>query len=126
MPKKKIILVEDEGIVSSDLSFFLDQEGYQVTGAVFTGEDALECCRNDPPDAALIDIGLNGKMDGIETARKIRKEFQTPIIYITGFADEKTISRARQTGPEAVLLKPIDEDKLKTVLKQVFQTPKSS
>ncbi len=124
MSAKKVLIIEDEGIVSSDLRSFLTPLGYTVTASVFSGEEALQYCRSDPPDAVLIDIGLQGRLDGIETARLLKKERQVPFIYITGFADEKTIGRARKTGPEGLLLKPIAEKELEKALERIFKKKK--
>ncbi len=122
MSAKKIVIVEDEGIVSNDLRCYLCQIGYNVTASFYSGEEALKCCCDDPPDVALIDIGLQGRIDGIETAKKIMNQLHIPVIYITGYADNSTISRARSTGPADLLQKPINEDELKAALKRVFST----
>ncbi len=125
MSVHKIVLVEDEGIVSNDLRHYLTQLGYTVTASKFTGEEALEFCRCNPPDVILIDIGLQGEIDGIETAKRIKQELDIPVIFITGFADEQTIGRARNTHPAGLLLKPIDEERLRSSLEQLFTADKS-
>jgi len=121
MSDKKILIAEDEGIVTSDLRSYLTGLGYRISASVLSGEEAVKCCRSDPPDAALIDIGLQGKMDGIEASKKIWGEMGVPVIFITGFADENTLSRARQTNPEEILIKPIEEENLKKALEQVLK-----
>jgi CheY-like chemotaxis protein len=120
MSAKKIIIVEDEGIVCNDLRCYLSQIGYNVTASYYSGEEALKSCRNNPPDAALIDIGLQGQIDGIETAKQIMNQLNIPVIYITGYADKSTISQARDTHPADLLQKPINEDELKAALDRVF------
>lgn len=121
MTGKKVLIAEDEGIVTSDLRSYLTEQGYRISASVLSGEEAVKCCRSDPPDVALIDIGLQGKMGGIEAAKKIWGEMGIPVIFITGFADENTISRARRTNPEEILIKPIEEGDLERALEQVLR-----
>lgn len=107
MPSKiKIFIVEDEMIIGSNISLQLSKLGYEVTGLVPRGEDALTHIKKEQPDIILLDIQLKGELDGIDTAKQIQKEFSIPIIYLTANADEAHFDRAKETKPHAFISKP--------------------
>jgi PAS domain S-box-containing protein len=106
---KRILIVEDEGIIAKDVERALRKLAYHVTGIVSTGEQALLQAREDRPDLVLMDIMLEGEMDGIETARRIRQEFRIPVVYLTAFGDADTLERATATAPFGYVLKPFEE-----------------
>lgn len=108
----RILVVEDERIVSMDIQARLRSLGYEVVGAVTTGEDAVRTAGEQRPDLVLMDIMLEGQMDGIEAAEKIRSQFGLPVVYLTAYADPVTLSRAKVTEPFAYILKPFDEREL--------------
>lgn len=110
--RKKILLIEDEVIVGSDIKQVLEYRGYIVSDVIPTGEKALKEIENFKPDLALLDIKLAGEIDGIETADKIRKKHDVPIVYLTALGDEKTFQRARQTEPFGYIYKPAEEKDL--------------
>jgi len=114
------MIVEDEGIVSIDIRNLLNNMGYIVSALAFSGEEALKIISNTETDIVLMDIGLNGKLDGIETARLIKQKQNIPIIFLTGFADEKTLKRADKLKPAAYIIKPINEEDLFNALKSEF------
>ncbi len=116
MPKVKILVVEDEGLVAQDIGSCLSRFGYQVTAIVSNGKDALKEVRKTPPDLVLMDIILEGEWDGIETARRMRRLLDVPIVYITAYSDEQTIEKAKVTEPYGYILKPIDEKELHIVV----------
>ena len=105
----KIMIVEDDAIIGNHLQRLLQSLDYSTFGPLSNGEKALEEVENFNPDLILMDINLEGKWDGVETASKIHKIRSTPIIYITAFADEETLKRAKVTDPYGYLLKPFDE-----------------
>jgi len=109
---KSILVVEDENIVAKDVVNRLRNLGYQVTGTVASGEEAVRAATLAPPDLALMDIMLKGNMDGIETARRIVEMIDIPIVYLTAYADEKTLQRAKVTEAFGYLLKPFEEREL--------------
>jgi len=113
MVKQRILLVEDEGIVSIDIRNILNQMGYDVPAVAFTGEEAIIKAQEVQPDLVLMDIGLKGSMDGVETAKIIIKNHKTPIIFLTGFADNNTLQRAKMVKPAGYIIKPISENELK-------------
>lgn len=109
MAGEKILIVEDERIVARDIEKRLTKLGYLVVASVASGEAALEQIHIHHPDLVLMDIQLKGKMDGIETTEQIRIEFDIPVVYLTAYADEDTLQRAKITEPFGYIVKPFDE-----------------
>lgn len=114
MLKINVLVVEDESIVSKDIQHSLTKLGYTVVGAASTGEKALEIAREFQPDIILMDIMLKGEMNGIQVAEIIRKELNIPIIFLTAYADEATLSKAKITEPYGYIIKPFKEIDLHT------------
>lgn len=112
---KKILIVEDELIPAYDLSDNIERLGYIVTGIADTAEEAFEHIQQHPPDLILLDIQLRGEMTGIDLANKIRS-YNIPIIYLTAFSDEKTLSEAGLTAPYGYITKPPRLDDLRTMI----------
>lgn len=102
----KILIVEDEMIIAANISLQLSNLGYEISGIVPRGEEALLNIRKDKPDIVLLDIQLKGKLDGIETAQLMQKEYDIPVIYLTANADEAHFKRAKETNPYAFISKP--------------------
>ncbi|MEH2225488.1 hybrid sensor histidine kinase/response regulator [Nostoc sp.] len=114
MTNAKILVVEDEAIVAKDLQFRLKKFGYTVPAIASSGEEAINIAIEISPDLVLMDIKLKGSMDGIEAAAEIYKRLDIPVIYLTAYADENTLERAKITEPFAYLLKPFKERELQT------------
>jgi len=112
----KILVVEDEGIVAKDIENRLNKFGYHVCGIVATGEEAIARVEELKPDLLLIDIRLQGAMDGIAVAQIVHYNFEIPIIYLTANADESTLNRAMATEPFGYVLKPFKEQELKITI----------
>ena len=89
MPKARILIVEDEGIIAQDIRASLQELGYEVSATVATGEEAVRKAETERPDLALVDVVLQGSMDGIEAAHFIHSRFRVPIVYLTAYTDEK-------------------------------------
>ncbi|OUR92237.1 DNA-binding response regulator [Flavobacteriales bacterium 34_180_T64] len=102
----KIFIVEDEMIIAANISLQLSSLGYEVTGIVPRGEEALIHIKENLPDIVLLDINLKGKLDGIETAKLMQKDYNIPIIYLTANADDDNFNRAKSTRPYAFISKP--------------------
>ncbi len=102
----KILIVEDEMIIAANISLQLSTLGYEVTGIIPRGEEALLHLKQNKPDIVLIDIHLKGELDGIETARLMQQEYNIPIIYITANADDNHFTKAKGTHPYAFISKP--------------------
>ncbi len=111
-PKTRILIVEDESIVAVDLKKTLENSGYEVVGLARSGELAVNKAIELEPDIILMDIMLEGKMTGIEAAVEIRKKKDLPVIYLTAYANESTLSQAKLTQPFGYILKPFDEKNL--------------
>jgi CheY-like chemotaxis protein len=110
MENIKVLIVEDEIIVARHIEDTLLSLGYAVTGIVSSGEEAIKLCGETPrPDVVLMDIMLEGDVDGIDAARKIRKDYSIPIIFLTAFSNEKTLHRAKIAKPYGYILKPFQE-----------------
>ncbi|MEO6136614.1 MAG: response regulator [Ginsengibacter sp.] len=105
----KILIVEDEMIIAAKISMQLTNLGYEVSGMVPKGEDAIAHIKESMPDIILLDIQLKGQLDGIETAEKILQHSNIPIIYLTANADEATFNRAKTTKPAAFISKPFKQ-----------------
>ena len=113
MSDARIMVVEDEWSVADDLSMVLQSMGYTVTAAVPSGEEAIQKAEEDKPDLILMDIVLEGEMDGIEAAKQIRSFYNIPIVYLTAYTDEKILERASLTGPFGYIVKPFINEDLK-------------
>jgi PAS domain S-box-containing protein len=110
--KKKILIVEDEGIVALHIEYALKSIGYEISGIACSGEEAIDKVKNTHPDLVLMDIVLKGETDGIEAAEQIRDRFDVPVVYLTAFGDENTLQRAKVTVPFGYILKPFKEREL--------------
>jgi CheY-like chemotaxis protein len=106
LAKEKILIVEDEGIVSLHIKQALEGLGYVVAGIVNSGDDAIIKATEIRPDLVLMDIVLKSAVDGIEAAEKIRAIVNIPVIYLTAHADESTLQRAKVTEPFGYIVKP--------------------
>ncbi len=104
--KAKILIVEDDAVAGESIKENLVEWGYTVVDVCSTGEGAIQKARETQPDLILMDIKLEGSMDGIETSKKIHDNLGVPIIYLTGYGDRKTIERAKITGPYGFINKP--------------------
>jgi DNA-binding LytR/AlgR family response regulator len=103
----RLLIVEEDMIVAAKISMQLIKLGYEVTGIVSRGEEAIWHVHENRPDIVLLDINLKGALDGIETAHGIHKTAHVPIIYVTANTDELTFNRAKETHPYAFIAKPI-------------------
>jgi len=105
----RILIVEDERITAEDLRETLTDLGYTVTASVSNGADAIAQAEQNAPDLALMDVRIQGEMDGTETARALRDRFNIPVIYLTAHADSSTVTRAKDAGPLGYITKPFQE-----------------
>ena len=109
MNKARLLVVEDEGITAMDTSDYLHSVGYEVCATAFSGQEAIDLATQCRPDLVLMDIRLQGKMDGIEAAQQIRSRLDIPVIYVTAHADDLTLQRAKLSQPVGYVLKPFEE-----------------
>ncbi|SME91948.1 hybrid sensor histidine kinase/response regulator [Desulfovibrio gilichinskyi] len=113
---KKILVVDDERIVSLDIQATLKRLGYGFAGDAVSGDEAISKVEELKPDLVLMDIKLHGKMDGVDAANIIIKTYDIPIIFLTAYADDTTINRAKLSGPYGYLLKPFEERDLRSAI----------
>ncbi|TVQ09447.1 MAG: DNA-binding response regulator [Bacteroidetes bacterium] len=112
----RILIVEDEMVIGANISLQLSRFGYEVTGIVPRGEEALVHVRENQPDIVLLDINLKGNIDGIQTAELMQKEHDIPVIYLTANADDAHFNRAKATHPYAFISKPYKSLDLKRAI----------
>jgi PAS domain S-box-containing protein len=114
--KIKIMIVEDELIVAKNIENHLRKIGYEVIAIVDSGEEAIARAAETKMDLVLMDIKLTGEIDGVEAARQINNRFQTPVVYLTAYADDETLQRAKVTAPFGYIIKPFESKKLHTTI----------
>jgi len=116
MEKTKILVVEDESIVARDIRNMLLGLGYDVTAVISDAQEAVEKAKKEQPHLVLMDIMLQGDISGVEAADRIYSELNMPVVYLTAYADETTLQRAKETAPFGYLLKPFEERELKSTI----------
>jgi DNA-binding LytR/AlgR family response regulator len=116
MSKIKVLIVEDESIVARDIQFSLNKLGYSVCGIASSGEKALDTAFIEQPDLVLMDIMLKGAVSGIDTALKMKALLDVPVIFLTAYADEATLEKAKIAEPYGYIIKPFKEVELQTTI----------
>ncbi|RJX29678.1 MAG: PAS domain S-box protein [Desulfurivibrio sp.] len=114
MNKTAVLIVEDEAIIAADLAAKLQRLGYGIAGIAAGGEEAVRLAGQLRPHLVLMDIRLEGAMDGVAAAETIRGEHDLPVIYLTAHSDQATLARAKVSGPFGYILKPFEERELAT------------
>ena len=112
MAPARILVVEDQKILAMVLAKSLKNLGYEVVGMVSTGEEAIRKARETEPDLIMMDITLEGEMDGIEATTRIRSFHDTAIVYLTAHTAEDVFERAKDTEPQAYMTKPVSPQEL--------------
>ena len=112
----RILVVEDELIAAENLARILNKLGYEVIAIVDSGAEAIQTAAKNHPDLVLMDIMLQGDLDGIEAAGYIRYQLKIPVVYMTAYADDETLGRAKSTEPYGYLVKPFKPQALKTTI----------
>jgi two-component system cell cycle sensor histidine kinase/response regulator CckA len=120
MAKAKILIVEDEAIIASVIAGALKKFDYEVMGILDNGEAAASTTLEKKPDLILMDIRLHGDIDGITAVERIQKQVDIPVIYLTAYADEPTLERAKKTKPYGYIPKPFQEIELKTSIEMAL------
>jgi PAS domain S-box-containing protein len=110
--KARIMVVEDEAVISMEIQDRLTKMGHSICGTAASGEEAVSVATAKRPDLILMDVQLRGEVDGVQTAKQIRDLVEIPIIYLTAFADDRTVERAKLTQPFGYLIKPFSEKEL--------------
>jgi two-component system cell cycle sensor histidine kinase/response regulator CckA len=120
MPNARILIVEDDLIVAQSIEIQLKSLGYEVPVIVTTGQEAVHQTGEIQPDLVLMDIKLPGETDGVEAAAQIRTRYGIPVIYLTAYADEKTLARAKITEPFGYILKPFGGKELHSTIEMAL------
>ncbi|MBF0317612.1 MAG: response regulator [Nitrospirae bacterium] len=120
MDNARVQVVEDEGIIALSLARKLEKLGYIVTAVVPSSEEAIKKAETDAPDIILMDIAIQGGMDGIDTAAEISKRLNIPVIFMTAYADEQLLERAKITEPYGYLVKPSTDKEIHIMIKMAL------
>jgi CheY-like chemotaxis protein len=118
--KPKILIAENEKIIAIDIKNILHRIGCDVLEIVSSGEEVLRKVKEEKPDLILMDISLDGSLDGIETAEVISSKYDIPVIYLTAFNDRETLQRAKITEPYGYLVKPFDSREIEIAIDMAF------
>ena len=117
MKKESILIVEDDFIVAKVIEKNLIDLGFSIAGLVATGEDAIAKAGSEKPDLVLMDIHLQGEMDGIAASEKIRARLNIPVVFLTAFSDQQTFDRALVTAPFGYIIKPFSQNTLSATIR---------
>ena len=118
----RLLVVEDEALVALYLSDILEDLSYDVCGLASSGAEALDIAAREQPVLALVDIGLHGPLDGIQTAQALRDRHAVASLFMSGASDPETLERARTVTPHGFLQKPYSADQLKNALEGILAT----
>jgi CheY-like chemotaxis protein len=110
----RVLIVEDDEIIANLIALMLEKKGYNIAGKTGSGEDAIKKAAELVPDLILMDINLNGQMDGVTAARHLFQLFHFPIIFLTGQCDDLLLERAKGAQPYGYILKPFTDRELTT------------
>ncbi len=120
MTNTRILVVEDESIVARGIQSQLQSLGYTVVATIASGEMVVQQAAEMRPDLVLMDIQLQGELDGIQAAQDIHERFDIPVIYLTAYSDEATLQRAKITTPYGYILKPFQKRELHTAIEMAL------
>jgi 1,2-diacylglycerol 3-beta-glucosyltransferase len=116
MARARVLIVEDEKDEAYIMTHTVQRLGFSVVGCAETGEKAVSVAEKLKPDIILMDIGLSGRMDGIDAALAITKKLHIPVVFLTALSDDKTLERVAKSAPYGYILKPCRDDELRTVM----------
>ena len=125
MIKSKILIVEDEKVTLEILKITLENLGYEVTGLASSADSFHQSIQKTLPDIVLMDIYLNGKLDGIKLAAETHEKYKLPVIFITGFADAKLLEQAKGSEPYGYLMKPVNNKELHSSIEMALHRHRS-
>lgn len=121
MREYRILIVEDVGMIADFMGLILSHHGYRISGVVASGEEAVAAALRTCPDLILMDIKIEGVMDGITAAELIRQKCNVPIIYVTAYSEKAVIDRAMRTQPAACLRKPFKGNELLGAIRKTLE-----
>lgn len=114
--KQRILIVEDDAIIARFIQLKLEELGYEICGKARSGKEAIDIARNEHPDLIMMDVMLDGELDGIETVEVLMQYMDVPVVYLTASSDDQTIRRLMKTEPHGFLIKPFDDKILESAL----------
>jgi len=109
MSKFRVLIVEDEPVIAENISMYLDNNDFEVSGIAYDSGEAIEQLQNNTPDAAILDINLESEEDGIDIANCINQKYQIPFLFLTSYSDKETLQRAKNVNPSGYIVKPFNE-----------------
>src|SRR5688572_28732120 len=112
MSNERILIVEDDADIAVEIQSSLAAQGYRIVGRASTGEAAIDLAVKHQPGLVLMDIQLEGRLDGVEAAQQLREKLGTPVLYKTAHSEHETVARGKATAPAGYLLKPFTEREL--------------
>lgn len=112
----KVLIVDDEATITTQLEERLRRDGFDVSGIASSGREAVQMARSLKPDVILMDIVMPGDIDGIQAAEIIKKELDIPVIFLTAYGEDRFINRAKTTGPAGYIIKPYQENAVKAAV----------
>lgn len=108
MSELKVLIIEDEPVIAENISMYLNNADFTVSGIAYDDEEAINQLRNNTPDAVILDINLDSAIDGIQIADYINKNFQLPFLFLTSYSDKETLQRAKVVEPSGYIVKPFN------------------
>jgi 1,2-diacylglycerol 3-beta-glucosyltransferase len=121
MSKARILVVEDEWLVGHHIKLILEDMGYTVVGLAGSGDEALRLAAEHLPELVLMDISLEGDMDGIEAARCVGQQFAMPVVFLTAFSDPQALGLAEAANLYGFIMKPFEVLELRSVIENALQ-----
>lgn len=121
----QILIVEDEAIIAQDIALTLKNAGYSVAGIAHNAEKAIEILNNTPPALALLDIQINGNINGLMLASIIKDQYKLPFIFLTSFTDEDTLEKVKELKAAGYIIKPFDARELTVNVELAIERYKS-
>jgi len=112
MNKLRILIVEDEPVIAENISMYLDNNDFEVSGIAYDSDEANEQLHSNTPDAAILDVNLESGEDGIDIARRINQKYHIPFLFLTSYSDRETLQRAKAVNPSGYIVKPFNEKTL--------------
>lgn len=112
----RVMVVDDEATITTQLEERLTLMGYEVTGSASSGQEAVEMARRTRPDIVLMDIVMPGSLDGIDAAEIIKAELDIPAIFLTAYASQKFVDKAKDVEPFGYIVKPFQEREIKATI----------
>ncbi len=117
----RILVVEDEIIICEDIKKALQSSGFEISGIAHSGEKALSLLESNKVDLVLMDIVLNGRLNGIETAVIIKEQYNIPVVFLTSYSDKITMKRAQEAYPCGYILKPFSEEEITDTINSAME-----